>query len=469
MTAGVDTPANPYLDGIFAPVQDELDDVPCSVIQGAIPDDLAGVYVRNGPNPRFPPIGSYTYPLDGDGMIHAIRFVGGRASYRNRYVRTPSLAAEEKAGRALWGGVLTPICPPADVVGPALAGKPFRDMPDINIVHHGGRLLALAEGDTPFALADGGLATIGPWDFGGGLVQGIGAHPKIDPVTGEMVVFRYGLDEPFLSWASVGADASVRRGPDAINIDASYMIHDCAITARFLVLVVCPLRFDFTTREILVWRPERGTRIAVVRRDGQAQPVRWFETGPFWVWHIAGAYEINHGGSEGIVLHYAHWSHPGFHLDAPATGGFRRLTLHLGTGAATIDAIDDRLCEFPGIDNRRIGTSHRYVHTCAKDPATTATQGVWNALLRYDLVTGTVAERRTGRLALGEAIFAPRRGADPSDENAGYLLVYATATDTLETTLLILPPECIDAEPVATLRLPQRVPAGLHGTWIADH
>jgi carotenoid cleavage dioxygenase len=117
----VDVASNPHLNGIFAPVQQELTDAYCEVVQGVIPHDLVGIYVRNGPNPRFSPIGSYTYPLDGDGMIHAISFFGGRAHYRNRYVRTPSLAAEERVGRALWGGVLTPIAPSADEVGPDLA------------------------------------------------------------------------------------------------------------------------------------------------------------------------------------------------------------------------------------------------------------------------------------------------------------------------------------------------------------
>src|SRR5262245_30705962 len=124
-----DASRNPFLNGIFAPVQRELDGAPLRVVAGALPDDLAGTYLRNGPNARFTPIGSYTYPLDGDGMIHAVHFEGGCATYRNRYVRTPSMAAEERAGRALWGGLLTPIMPSADEVGADLAGR-FKDLPD---------------------------------------------------------------------------------------------------------------------------------------------------------------------------------------------------------------------------------------------------------------------------------------------------------------------------------------------------
>lgn len=466
MAQVIDVASVPQLNGIFAPIQDELTDAPCEVTQGAIPNDLVGTYIRNGPNSRFPPIGSYTYPLDGDGMIHAISFEGGRARYRNRYVRTPSLAAEEKAGRALWGGVLTPIAPSADEVGPELAEKPFRDMPDINIVRHGGRFLALAEGDLPFALTDD-LSTVGPWSFSGMLAGGICAHPKIDPVTGDMVVFRYAFDPPHLSWAVVGADGAVIRPPEPIDIDAAYMIHDCAITEHHLVLFVCPLRFDFTTKNVLSWEPDRGTRIAVVRRDAGAAGIRWFETDAFWVWHFANAHEEGSAGSGRIVVDYPHWSHPGFGHEKPAAGGVHRTVLDLGAGVVSIEQRDERLCEFPRIDDRRLGRIQRYFHTVAKDPDAPGGLGVWNALRRYDLQTGAVAERRMGTVAVGEAVFAPGAGADVSDENAGYLLTYAYDSERFETFFLILAASDITGEPVATLRMPRRVPFGLHGSWFA--
>ena len=96
-----------------------------------------------------------------------------------------------------------------------------------------------------------------------------------------------------------------------------------------------------------------------------------------------------------------------------------------------------------------------------------AGSGVWNALRRYDLQTGAVAERRMGReVAVGEAIFAPAAGADASDENAGYLLTYVYDIASLETRCLILAAADIAGEPVATLRMPHRVPFGLHGSWI---
>lgn len=248
--AAFDPATEYFLHGIFEPQRNECSDLPIAVVGGAIPPDLTGTYYRNGPNARFTPIGSYTYPLDGDGMVHAVTFAGGRATYRNRFVRTPSVADEERAGRALWGGLMTPVMPGADEVPEEMAGR-YKDLPDINVVAHAGRLLALAEGAPPFAL-DAGLATLGPHDFGGKLPRGLTAHPKIDPATGEMIVFRYGFDEPRLTWAVVDRDGRVTREETPIAIDATYMIHDFTVTPRWLVLFVCPLRFDLAAAPPLV-------------------------------------------------------------------------------------------------------------------------------------------------------------------------------------------------------------------------
>ena len=48
--------------------------------------------------------------------------------------------------------------------------------------------------------------------------EGTTAHPKIDPVTGELVAFRYDRQEPFLTWSTVTADG-VARPEDPINLD----------------------------------------------------------------------------------------------------------------------------------------------------------------------------------------------------------------------------------------------------------
>ena len=71
------TKVNPYLDGNFAPVREEITAETLPVI-GELPPDLSGMFLRNGPNPQWSPIGQYHW-FDGDGMIHGVQIHNGQA------------------------------------------------------------------------------------------------------------------------------------------------------------------------------------------------------------------------------------------------------------------------------------------------------------------------------------------------------------------------------------------------------
>ena len=101
-TLGADD-SHPYRTGAWQPNFTEYDADDLEV-EGTIPDDLAGVYIRNTENPVHAAIGRY-HPFDGDGMLHSITFGDGRAEYHNRFVRTLGLQAENEAGHALWAGL----------------------------------------------------------------------------------------------------------------------------------------------------------------------------------------------------------------------------------------------------------------------------------------------------------------------------------------------------------------------------
>src|SRR4029079_5022813 len=116
---------DPHLSGNFAPVGPELDVTDLLVIAGRIPSDLSGGYMRNGPNPLFKPI-NYTYPMDGDGMIHAVYLDNGRARYRNRFVQTSSLAVERRAGHAVYGGLMGPVPVDPALLHPGDNPGPYR-------------------------------------------------------------------------------------------------------------------------------------------------------------------------------------------------------------------------------------------------------------------------------------------------------------------------------------------------------
>jgi carotenoid cleavage dioxygenase-like enzyme len=458
--APIDMATQPHLSGVFAPVTAEID-VTDLAVEGELPAGIDGDYLRNGPNPRFSPLGGYLFPLDGDGMLHRVRIRDGKVGYGNRFVRTPALVAEERAGRALWAGFGGGLhSPGVDEVGPQLAGT-FKDLPDINVVRHGGKLLALAEAANPF-LMDDRLATVGRETWCGELPAGITAHPKIDPRIGEMVVFNYLMEAPYLTWSVIAADASVRRLPTAVpGVDRPVMIHDMALTERYVVLVLAPLFFDlaaaYSGGSMLSWEPDAGTRIALVPRDGSA--VRWLSTEPFWMWHTANAHDAVDGT---VVLDFVRWSGPGMGT-GPATGSLARLTLDPVTGSVTATTLADREMEFPRIDDRMIAGGHRIIGTALESGRRSLIGGDSDMLGWYDDRDGSFATWDAGSLAVGEQTYVPAPG-DP-DPTHGWWTTIATDRTDLTSKLLIIPAADPTSGPVATVTLPQRVPLGLHGSW----
>jgi carotenoid cleavage dioxygenase-like enzyme len=461
--APVDPAKIPALSGVFAPVHEEHD-VAGLTVHGEIPGDLRGAYLRNGPNPLFPPLGSYTFPLEGDAMLHGIWIDDdGSARYRNRIVWNPQLRLEQAAGKALWAGLMTPYLPGPDVV-PAEYANGWKPTPFINIVHHGGRWLALSEVDPPWEVT-AQLDVVGTtpftWD---GAIPGMCAHPRIDPRTGEMVLFRYDLAEPYLLWAAISADGTVGHAPDPVELDGAYMIHDFALTERFVVLFVAPAEFDLNalmtgTGDPLAWNAEKPLRIAVIPRDGTSADVRWVETDPFWVYHFANAYD---DGDE-IVVDLARFDHFALGKATGQTGAAARARIDPVAGMVRLSTFDDRIVEFPRIDDRLQTRPHRFFTVSGKTAGRPT--GEFNVLIRVDTQTGATTEWDSGNKVFDEVVFAARDGGGPEE---GYYVTFRTDLETLRSDWVVLDASDITAGPVATVELPFRVPAGLHGNWFAS-
>jgi carotenoid cleavage dioxygenase-like enzyme len=187
---------HPYRSGARRPQHVEYDAEELQV-QGELPDDLHGVYLRNTENPLHPAIARY-HPFDGDGMIHKVSFRDGHASYRNRFVRTDGLLAEQEAGRSLWAGLAEHPDNAIRKDGWGARGR-MKDAASTDVVVHAGVAVAsfYQYGDLyrldPLTLTDLGKATWGgqfPSDVG------VSAHTKVDDHTGELLFFNYRTKPP---------------------------------------------------------------------------------------------------------------------------------------------------------------------------------------------------------------------------------------------------------------------------------
>ncbi len=345
-------------------------------------------------------------------------------------------------------------------------GWPFRLDPFINVVRHAGRLITFSEGLPGYEITPE-LDTVGRCDFDGKLA-GMCAHPRIDPVTGEMLLFAYEVEAPFLVWAIVGPDGTVTSGPTAVpSVDKGFMIHDFTITPTYLVLVLGPVVFDLdammTGGDVLAWQPDLGTRIALVPRDGSE--VKWVETDPFFVWHFGNAFDA---GSD-VVVDFSWWSDFSLAANPDRTGAFTRMRLSPESGTAELTHLDHSMSEFARIDDRLCGQPHRYVTVSQKSGRHDGLlNGEFDRLVRHDVETGD-SVHYDGDLVHGEVIHAPRAGASVGrgdDELDGWYLTYATDVAAQHSYLIVWDAQTFPSEPVAKVRMPHRVPNGLHGNWM---
>jgi carotenoid cleavage dioxygenase len=463
MAGAAKSEPTPFLDGLMAPVMDERDDAQLE-IAGTLPAGLRGVFVRNGPNPQFPPRGAY-HPFDGDGMLHAVYFENGRARYRNRWVESAGLRAERKRGRACFGSLSQFSFPEQDVMDEAGLMK---NNANTHFVRHAGRYLALMEAAKPTELSRE-LETLGEYDFGGRLAGPMTAHPKIDPATGEMLFFGYSPLPPYLRYHVADASGALVHSVE-IELPAPVMIHDFAITEHFVVFVDSPAVFDVNAmmegKPAISWQPERGTRLGVLPRRGAGDEIRWFDVPTCNVVHFFNAWDT---GTKLEIHGPAFDRMPGaLQFDRPEQQEEpypRRWRVDLGSGAVDYEQTDDRAGEFPRINDGFTGRRHRYMYnSMARDWAFGFN---FNGVVKYDVETGAATEFiHPDTVVVGEHIFVPEAGGSREDD--GWVLTMATDRLTERSELVVLDARDLAAGPIARVRMRRRVPIGFHANWFAE-
>lgn len=475
---------NPYLLGVYAPVHAELTADGLEVV-GEVPRDLNGVYLRNGPNPRFPPVGRYHW-FDGDAMVHAVHFDDGAVRYTNRFVRTAAYQAEAEAGRGLWTGVIEP--PAGNPPGNA-RGLPLKDSANTDLTFHRGAVLATWYlCGTPYRLDPLTLDTLGPETFGGTVAGDVMAHAKVDERTGELFWFDYGPARPWLRYGVTGAGGTVSHLVH-VDLPGPRLPHDMAITDRYAVLMDLPLVADPEAarqgRHRIIFDRELPARFGVIPRRGQAHEVRWFEASPCYIYHVVNAWERastmrtsvardeeEMREADELILDVCRVAGPQPRGDGDKLNRMLsylqldarlwRYRFNLATGAVTEEQRDDANTDFPSIDTRRTGQPTRYSYNVSVAGTDTL---AFDGLIRYDLETGSADSYRYGPGRFGsEAPFAPRDGSVTDDD--GYLVTFVTGEADGRSEVQILHAAAVADGPVARILLPQRVPLGFHACWV---
>jgi 8'-apo-carotenoid 13,14-cleaving dioxygenase len=441
-----------YLTGVHTPMTDELSLTDLEVI-GAIPADLDGRYIRIGPNPvTMPEQPSAYHWFTGDGMVHGVRLKDGKALwYRNRWIRS------SKVSKALGE---------PDAPGP----HGLFDTVNTNVLGHAGRTWALVEaGGTPVRL-DEELNTEAFDPFGGTLKKGFTAHPHTDPDTGEMHAICYFGPEPeTIYYVVVNTDGKVRR-EEPISVQDGPSIHDCMITKRFAIILDLPVTFSMKRLMAgyafpYAWNPKHQARIGLFPREGTADDIIWCDVDPCYVFHPSNAFDT----ADGKVIFDACVHDTMFDVSTAGPDSqktpFERWTIDPVTRTVDRKVVDETSQEFPRPNETLIGKPYRYAYAMALGGGLAGQGEPPTQLFKHDLEAGTrqVHDFGAGRMP-GEFVFVPRVGGLAEDD--GWLMGYVLDRAADRSELVILNAQRFEAEPVARIRMPHRIPPGFHGNWV---
>ncbi|MCB5169574.1 carotenoid oxygenase family protein [Streptomyces bambusae] len=441
----------PYLTGHYTPVVDEVTATELTV-EGTLPPELTGRLIRNGHNPK--PGITPAHWFKGSGMVHGIRLQNGRAEwYRNRWVHTPALDG----------------APYMTEHGPDLTASTA----GTHVIEHGGRLLALCEANLPFELTPE-LETVGAYDFGGRLRGAMTAHPKEDPLTGELHFFGSSPFPPYLMYYVADAKGGIVHSGEVPGATAA-LKHDFALTRRHVVFAEGSVTFDPDEHSGIPygWSDEQPARIGVMPRGaGGARHIRWFSIEPGSMLHVSNAFEDSLGrivlegptvDREGFRLSWNWWVGAPDRGTEPGVRSYtRRWVVDLTDGTVDEQIVDDLPVEFPTLNEAYLGAENRYQYAIAF-PDENGFGGY--GIVKYDRTTGARRIQPAGDARLpSEAVFVP--SAQAAAEDDGYLLTVVSDLKQDASHLLVLDASSLTR--VATVHLPRRVPAGIHGSWIPD-
>lgn len=451
------------------PMRTECDIRGLELTQGEIPAGLEGALYKVGADRQYPSGRDDDVFIDGEGMIHMFRFKDNQVDYVSRWVHTERYNLQKAARRGLFGRYRNRY-----TNDPSVEGK-HMGTGNTSAMFHAGRLYALKEDDLPHRIDPDTLDTLGRDDFDGAIrALCLTAHPKVDPVSDELLAFSYqakGDATRDIVFYVFGPDRKVKN---EVWFEMPYAacVHDFAVTDEWIVFPFFPLITDLEVIRAggpyFQWHADQQVHIALVPRYGSAKDIRWFKGPAASAGHMMNAYR------DGSKIHldvclYEGNCFPFFTTPAGEVTPFvppflTRMTVDLAGNDGRIEKrrLLASSCEMPRTDDRYQGMPYRNGYIICNRTADGS-----SSIGRVDVHTGALDAWAPGPGdSVQEAQFVPR--SPNSAESEGWLLVPVSRVSQMRSDLAILNALNLAAGPVATLKIPVRVRSTFHGTWVPE-
>ncbi|CAH0001412.1 unnamed protein product [Clonostachys byssicola] len=477
-------PKLPQFSGFMKPCRFE-GEIQHLEVEGDLPKELDGTFYRVMPDPQFPPFIENDPWFNGDGNISAFRFNKGSVHLQQKYVRTEKFTKEREAKRALAGAYRNKFTDAVEFK--------IRTTANTNIFYFNKILLAIKEDAAPWAMDPVTLDTIGLWDFNGQLPSlTFTAHPKLDPVTKELVCFGYeakGDGTPDICYYNISPSGKFTQVVWLVSPVVG-MIHDFAVTENWVLFPMIPQLCDIERLkqggEHWQWDPEVPFYLGVLpRRGAKGDDIKWFRAPNAFPGHTTNAYETSEGN---IVFDlpltdknvFFWWPDANGNAPAPHDIHAKYVRFTLDPKSSDLELLPHEIIaecdmEFPRIDDRMSMKRHRHSFFDMMDPtlgtdfaAIMPVLGgghpLYNSLGHLDHQTGQLEVYFPGKTHMvQEPVFVPRSDAAP--EGDGFLIVLVSNYATMSSELHI-----VDTRNFSTVRaivhLNIRLRAGLHGNWV---
>ncbi|HEY1899210.1 MAG TPA: carotenoid oxygenase family protein [Steroidobacteraceae bacterium] len=449
--------------GFNSPTRFDADVYDCEV-WGQIPTDIHGTFYRMQCDFDYrPPKNEWMTGFNGDGHISRFRFANGSVDYKGRYVRTDRLMAERRARKRLFGVYRNPYTDDPSVA------HINRSAANTHTYWHGGKLFVLKEDSLPYYVDPHTLETKGDWNFHGKYTaKTMSAHPKIDPLTGEMIAYGYeakGILTKDIAVYTINPAGNVTK---EVWLTSPYLgiIHDIAITQKHVIIPVIARTTSLARLKagepMWEWDGSLPTMVGILPRDGEAKDVRWFK------------------GPSRNTLHFLNATDRGnkITMELPTSSGerdpsqIRRWTFDLDSKS---DGFQEEVVSttpgfLPRMDDRYLSLDYRYgfissrIPSATPDPKANPMTGGTQVVQRLDVHTGEIKQCQVeGKIALQESCFVPR--ANSKNEGDGYVMTIASNFETMSSDMIITDAQHLEDGVVATVKLPFRLRSGTHTNW----
>ncbi|WP_315765361.1 MULTISPECIES: carotenoid oxygenase family protein [unclassified Bradyrhizobium] len=480
LAEGLQFPDDIVFQGYAAPVRIEGSVHDLEVV-GAIPPELEGVYYRNSADHAYPPLHGRDIFLNGDGMVHMVRFERGHADLTTRYVRTRKFELERAARRALFGAYRNPFTDSSEVAGEDA------NTANTSVMWHHGKLYALKESGRPYELDPLTLETRGESDFAGQLKsRTFTAHPKFDPLTGECIAFAYnceGVASDEIELYRVDREGCFTR-TERFKAPYCSMVHDFLVSRNYIAFVICPMVCDWERvqrgESYWHWDSHRKTYIGVIPREQGVSAIRWFtapkpamQTHSFNAWEDGSRLVLDHFVTEsGWLSQFPDLHNPNAH-ELPPFGERWVVDLASEADRVEITRFIEHIGEMPVIDPRFAMSRARHYWFGTNNPKLGpmlpfGPKGPpFTCLGHFDEASGKLDFYYAGPDASPEEPYFVPRSAD-AKEGDGWLLSMVGRRAENRTDLVILDALHLSRGPVAIVKFPCRVHEGFHGTWVSQ-